>query len=191
MLAPDCNPGVTGPECYRVEPLALAVMDTVTRMSFAEAVTILDWVKRTGSMRPEDHRQHLPTKVMRRRWETAWNFADPGSDSVGESWSRALIHEFGFAAPDLQVSVLTDKGTYWVDFCWDSGRVIGEFDGAVKYYEERYLRGKDPRQVLHAEKEREDAIRRAGWAVVRWTWEDLRKPARLAAMLRKAGVPQA
>lgn len=189
VLGPACNPDVSGPEQYWVEPLPIAVLDTVTRMSFAEGVTVLDWVKRTGIFGPEEHLHYLTTKVMHTRWDALWQFASPRSDSVGESWSRALIHELGFVAPTLQTSLHTDIGTYRGDFCWETARVIGEFDGTAKYFEDRFTKGRDARHVLGAEKEREDAIRRAGWAVVRWTWKDLHDPPRFAARLKKQGVP--
>ena len=59
------------------------------------------------------------------------------------------------------------------DFAWEEQRVVGEFDGRIKYG--RLLRpGQDPGDAVFEEKRREDAIRDEGWGVVRWVWSDLR-----------------
>lgn len=47
--------------------------------------------------------------------------------------------------------------------------MLVEFDGAVKYAD-------GDRRVLFDEKRREDALRRAGWVVVRLVWTDLSDP---------------
>jgi very-short-patch-repair endonuclease len=50
--------------------------------------------------------------------------------------------------------------------------VLVEFDGATKY-------AAGDRRALFAEKQREDALRRAGWVVVRLVWADLDHPERV------------
>lgn len=71
------------------------------------------------------------------------------------------------------------------DFGWEEYRTVGEFDGAVKYG--RLLKtGERPGDVVYQEKLREDAIRDAGWQVVRWTWDDLKDPDAIADKLRRA-----
>lgn len=188
MLAAPQDSGVRGPGYYRVEPLGLTLIDTVSRMPFDDAVVALDWIKAHRDVELEPWLTYLSTQKMRRRWQLAWDFARSDSESPGESRSRALIHDLGFKPPSLQVPIQTDNGTYRVDFCWEEAKVIGEFDGRVKYFDDRVLNGRDPRQVLYAEKQREDALRRAGWIIIRWTWQDLNEPARFAALLRKAGL---
>ena len=42
--------------------------------------------------------------------------------------------------------------------------MVGEADGRLKY---------DTREVLYAEKRREDRLRALGLAVIRWGWSDL------------------
>jgi hypothetical protein len=70
------------------------------------------------------------------------------------------------------------------DFAWEDQRLVGEFDGRVKYG--RLLRsGQDPGDAVFREKVREDAIRDEGWGVIRWTWVDLYRPDRLAARVRR------
>ncbi|WP_150462265.1 hypothetical protein [Nesterenkonia ebinurensis] len=179
---------VPGLGTYRVEPLELAVVDTVSRMPFEDTVVALDWIKAQPTLDLEPWLVYLSNGRLRTRWTNAWEFASPLSESPGESRSRALIHRMGFSAPSLQVPISSDRGQVRVDFCWEGDKVIGEFDGRTKYVDEQMLNGRDPGEVLFAEKLREDALRRAGWTVVRWTWDDLNNPQRLAKYLAAAGI---
>lgn len=57
------------------------------------------------------------------------------------------------------------------DYDWD-GLLVGEFDGMTKY--QKYLRrGETPFDAMRREKVREDALRKLGIMVIRWTWDDL------------------
>jgi hypothetical protein len=71
------------------------------------------------------------------------------------------------------------------DFAWPEHRLLGEFDGRVKYG--RLLRpGEEPGDAVFREKRREDLLRRVtGWSMIRITWEDLYHPARTAAAVRQ------
>ena len=92
-------------------------------------------------------------------------------------------------APDLQVPVVGASGRrYFADFYWADRRHIGEFDGAAKYTDPRFLQGRTPQQVLLDEKRREDDLRAAGYRVTRWDWETALSPVRLGALLRHAGI---
>jgi very-short-patch-repair endonuclease len=117
----------------------------------------------------------------------AVRFADGRSESVGESRSRVALHRLGLPPSDLQFRVTTPDGEFVArtDFAWESERLVGEFDGRIKYG--RLLRpGQDPGDAVYEEKRREDAIRDEGLSVVRWTWEDLRHRDRLAARVGRA-----
>ncbi|MEU5841729.1 type IV toxin-antitoxin system AbiEi family antitoxin domain-containing protein [Rhodococcus sp. NPDC047139] len=104
-------------------------------------------------------------------------FLDGRSESVGESLSRLRIAEAGLPRPILQHEIRTlDGRRYRVDFFWENG-VIGEFDGRIKY--------SDPRDLFD-EKLRQDAIRDAGFEVVRWTWAELEHFDAVADRLRQA-----
>ena len=101
---------------------------------------------------------------------------DSRADSVGESLSRARIHELGFAEPELQVAVETAGHRYVVDFFWPEANIIGEFDGRAKYSRDDFTAGSPPEEVVWREKKREDALRRllervwsAGPGRRRWT----------------------
>lgn len=73
-----------------------------------------------------------------------------------------------------------DGRTYYADLAWPQLGVIAEVDGLGKHHA-------DPQSALRREKEREDALRAAGWIVVRWTVaEMLRNPALVIARVRRA-----
>lgn len=101
--------------------------------------------------------------------------ADGRAESPGESLSRLVFHSVGLAPDVLQLHVVTDSGEFRTDFAWTQWRIVGEFDGRVKYG--RLVRpGESPSDVAWRERQRELAIERAGWIVVRYTWAELRDP---------------
>lgn len=115
------------------------------------------------------------------------NFLDGRSESVGESVSRVRIGEEGLPSPIPQREIFDHNGVLIarVDFAWEEYRTIGEFDGKIKYG--ALLKpGQNPADVLILEKLREDALRDAGWQVVRWIWADLYRKAVLRDRLLRA-----
>ena len=119
------------------------------------------------------------------------SFADAASESVGESFSRALMWELGFEIPQLQFWVTRDgRRIARVDYLWPRIRLAGEFDGLVKYLASQGLSRKSPAEVVVEEKRREDEVRSAGYGMVRWVWADLLEPERFATILHRAGVPR-
>ena len=113
--------------------------------------------------------------------------ADGRSESVGESRSRVILARWKLAPSTLQFEVHSRSGAVVgrTDFAWEEHRLVGEFDGRVKYG--RLLRpGQDAGDAVFAEKRREDAIRDERWGVVRWVWAELARPERLAARVRRA-----
>ena len=65
-----------------------------------------------------------------------------------------------------------------VEFLWCAQRTVGEADGRLKYA---------TRDDLWAEKRREDALRDAGFEVVRFGWADvLHRPEVLRDRVRRA-----
>jgi hypothetical protein len=67
--------------------------------------------------------------------------------------------------------------------------VIGEFDGLVKYGSDRDSSAEPARAAIVREKIREDRLRTFSTGFARWTAADVREPARLAVVLRRAGLP--
>ena len=110
--------------------------------------------------------------------------ADGRADNPGESWSRAVLIEAGIEPTALQLEVRDSGGLVgFADFGWVDRMTLGEFDGRLKY---AIPPGADPEAaaaVVWREKRREDRLRAVGFEVVRWTWEDLYRPAQLVARL--------
>lgn len=180
-----------------VEPLPLALLDTVPRMIFEEGVVVLDAalarMAREGAELEETlspWRPFLRTARLQKAWARAVGFADPRAESVGESLSRVRISALGFTVPQLQTQVWVEGREYRLDFEWQGG-VVGEFDGKHKYTRSQELFGISTEEALYREKRREDAIRSTGRRVVRWSWEDLHHPHILRDRLLRAGVPRA
>ncbi|GAA2052407.1 hypothetical protein [Williamsia deligens] len=160
--------------------LARTAMDVARNGAFADALVVLDGALRAGATHEEI--AVLTDRGRRRRGialaRQALTWADGRSESAGESLSRALMIRAGFLMPELQVEYREEDGEVFarVDFDW-GGRVVGEFDGLVKY---------DDATDVVAEKRREDKLRALGIIVVRWTWNDLRNPDRFIATLHRA-----
>ena len=123
-----------------------------------------------------------------RRAARAVELADGRSESVGESRSRVVLHHQGVPPSGLQHEIrLAGRLLARTDFVWEEHRLVGEFDGRIKYG--RLLRpGQGPGDAVFEEKRREDMVREAGWGVIRWCWDDLRQPAELAGRIRRAQV---
>jgi hypothetical protein len=98
----------------------------------------------------------------------------PGAESVGESRGRFLFFEHHLPEPVLQYKVYDDLGRLVgiTDFAWPEYRLLGEFDGMIKYG--RLLKpGQDPGEVVADEKHREDQLREATrFGMVRLIWSD-------------------
>ncbi|MDL9937937.1 hypothetical protein QSJ18_14380 [Gordonia sp. ABSL1-1] len=191
VLRPD---EVTCIDGLWVTDLARTAGDVARLGDNRQALVILDAVLRAG-VGADELESILHGSARRKGVEilrAALPLADARSESVGESLSRALISEWpDIPAPRLQVAVDDAAGRFIarVDFLF-ADRVVGEFDGMVKY---SGIFGDDPPSaVVVKEKEREDRLRAAGYMVIRWTWADLMDPRRFRAVLlrglRAAGV---
>ena len=106
----------------------------------------------------------------------ARSVVDARHESPGESRAAFLLTALGHAL-EPQVEVVAEGRLYRADFRIAGTRVLVEFDGAVKY---------DDRRALFEEKQREDALRRAGWVVVRLVWADLADPRRVERRIAAA-----
>lgn len=166
------------------------VVDVARSVPFESAVVIADRALRTGGT---SHAQLAECMSLLgrvpgiRAAARVIAFADPLSESVGESRSRVLIHRLGLPEPDLQVRVRRPDGSVIArcDFGWEDRRTLGEFDGRVKYG--RLLGpGQEPGDVVFREKRREDELRDHRWQVARWTWDDLNHPRPVADRLLRA-----
>jgi hypothetical protein len=160
-----------------------ALLETACTSSFESAVISADAVRRDHPVSEDDLQRLLEVTEF---WpgsataRAALGFSNPLSESVGESRLRVLMQNHGLPAPMLQ-AVFTDSDGFIgrVDFYFPDQRTIVEFDGLLKYAD-------GPRESLIQEKLREDRLRALGLQVVRITWADLDRPARIVARIRQA-----
>lgn len=158
-------------------PDALIVMDAAARRLISDSVSSeADGIDLRGAVHDEQLAQaavaQLHKSVLQMRgWKgvgyarAAIELANPAAESPLESLSRFNAYQYGIPAALIGWPVFGESGRrYWADFLWKDQLVIGEADGKSKY-------GLNA-DALFNEKEREDDLRRAGFAVVRWSWDD-------------------
>ena len=164
-------------------------LDLARSLPHEAAVVVLDAALRLGLLSHDVLRTRLfdiAGTPGSRSAARAVLFADGRSESVGESRSRVILHRWKLQPSTLQFEVRSADGDVIgrTDFAWEKHRLVGEFDGRVKYG--RLLQpGQDAGDAVFREKRREDAIRDEGWGVIRWTWSDLHRPDRFAARVRR------
>jgi hypothetical protein len=182
-------------EVVEVEGLAVTdpvrtALDLARSLPHEAAVVVLDAALHRGLLTQDGLRERLfdiAGTPGSRSAARAVEFADGRSESVGESRSRVILHRWNLPPSALQLEVRSAAGGLVgrCDFAWEQQRLVGEFDGRIKYG--RLLRqGQHPGDAVFEEKRREDAIRDEGWGVLRWVWSDLQVPHRLAARVRRA-----
>ncbi|MCA0144511.1 hypothetical protein [Blastococcus sp. LR1] len=166
------------------------VLDLARSLPHETAVVAIDAALHQGLVTHETLRARLFDVVGSpgsRAAARAIAFADARSESVGESRSRVVLARWKLPVPELQFEVRSPAGLLVArtDFAWPEDRLVGEFDGRVKYGRLRRP-GESAGDAVHREKLREDAIRDERWGVLRWGWADLETPHRLAAKVRRA-----
>ncbi|WP_157374583.1 hypothetical protein [Haematomicrobium sanguinis] len=133
--------------------------------------------------------RRLDSGAKMERANDALAFGSSLSMSAGESLGRVQMYDAGLDIPELQVRFEDGQGLIgYADYFWRLARVIGEFDGKIKYVDPAFRNGRSADQVVFDEKVREDRLRALGFTVVRWTWSDLKQPGALERKLRAAGV---
>ena len=172
-----------------VTSLARTTADCLRALPYRRAVAVGDAALRLGLDR-DDLTEQLGRAARRvgvSQARRAAAFLDARAESVGESYSRVLIHDLRLPPPEPQVEVRDGAGRLVgrCDFGWSQFRTLGEFDGRVKYG--RLLKeGQEAGDVVFDEKVREDELRSLGNEVVRWVAADLRRPEALRARLVRA-----
>lgn len=110
-------------------------------------------------------------------------FVDPKAESVGESRLRHALHLLRIPI-ESQFPIEIGDHTYRADFRVKGTRMLIEFDGLVKL--------DDPLERRRAD-ERERALRRQHWIIVRFTWSEVGKlnliAKRLAEAAETEGLP--
>lgn len=143
-------------------PEALVVLDAAGRRmveSYVSAVRRRDYVE---SRYVQAVRSALAEALPRRGrvgLARAIEQVEPCRESPAESLTAGHLHLSGLPVPEFQARIVTSRGTFYPDCYWPEQRLVGECDGAVKYT--------SPNSIV-GEKEREQALRDAGYGVVRW-----------------------
>ena len=129
-------------------------------------------------------RSHWPHS---QRLQLTLRFARPGAQSIGESLSRNVMRVQHLPEPQLQFKVYDEFGKLAgiTDFAWPELRLLGEFDGKIKYG--RLLRdGEEPGDAVFREKNREDLLREiTGFMMIRYIWANLFAPHAMAERTRR------
>lgn len=138
----------------------VVLLDSCLDLKMADEVSLWAEHARRASW-PHHAKLQISLRLMRR-----------GAQSVGETRGRFLFYEHHLPEPELQFHVYDDLGNLLgiTDYAWPEHRLLGEFDGMIKYG--RLLRpGQDPGEVVADEKNREDQLREAtGWLMIRFIW---------------------
>ena len=175
-----------------VTSLGRTLDDVACALPLAKSVPMLDAGLRIAGTRDDlatllESLQPFPASVRGRR---AIEFATAASGSPGESFARVQFHALGVGPPQLQVPFSDQEGPIGVvDFYWPALDLIGEFDGASKYGSGReFQRHLSVEQIVLAEKEREDRLRRVARGFMRLTWPVVRDRRLLAQRLAEVGL---
>jgi very-short-patch-repair endonuclease len=179
--APDGHEVVESPSGLPTVPLALAVVQVAMVEGLVAGVVAADDALHAGLVRRADLEALVPPDGAPgcRRVRELVARADRWCESPGESRTRLLLHGLGFEFRSQVGIRRAGRVLARVDFLVE-GRVVVEFDGAVKYA------GAQGQAALVAEKAREDELRACGFEVVRLTWRDLDDPALVARLIRAA-----
>jgi len=165
-----------------VTSAARTVIDLARISSFPAGVVVADSALRTKTTAKGELRSVIAACP---RWpglqaaRRVVAFCDARSESVLESVSRVAFRDQGLPPPELQVWVGDETEMIGrADFLWSAHRTIAEADGAIKYA--------DPSRAM-AQLERDARLRKAGFEVVHFTWQEItRTPDQVAASIRAA-----
>jgi len=170
-LAPD---EVTSAAGLPVTSLARTVVDCARTLHPLEALVIADSALALGV-----EREALTTTLDaqkghrgKQRARLVIELAEAGSQSAWETWVRYELLRAGLPQPTTQMAVRTDAGIFHTDLGYAQWALGIEFDGLVKYRADGVRPGHDPAREYVAEKNRADAIRRAGVTIERATASD-------------------
>jgi hypothetical protein len=138
------------------------VIDVARTLPGRDAVVVGDAVIRTGWSRAQ------LIAVLNDCGE--WSDVGKARRAVDFFDERVIMHEYDVPPPELQREITAGGERYRVDFYWEEQRTVGEADGRAKYSMDT---GRTPEEAAWREKVREDALRDAGYRVVRWTYDQM------------------
>lgn len=174
----------------RVTSVARTVVDIARTESLRNAVAVADDAVHRELVTPSAIMDTMARAAHARGMRAARRalaLVDGRSESVGESFARLALRAAGLPSPQLQLTVFSVGGEFLArcDFGYDEVAVLIEFDGTTKYGRLRRP-GETVEQAVLREKAREDALREAGFIVLRLVWSDLADPVRLRARIVEA-----
>lgn len=183
LKTPKVPPNTTIIEGFPLTTLARTAADLMRRHYFKPALAVADAALRLGVPRGLLLAEVKGGRGCRHATEAALR-ADPRSESPYESLVRGLILQEGVPMPELQVSLYDAEGFVGrPDFYWRWARLVGEFDGQVKYTS--LLRpGETVDDVLERQEIREARFRRMGLRVLRWGSDEVHTPVAVTASIR-------
>jgi hypothetical protein len=166
----------------RVTSPARTVLDVTAEFGYLSGLVVADAVLRSGVPREAlqatvDRQPHHP-HVMTRRMVVAE--ADGRAETPIETLGRHVVKQMGISDVQPQQTVdLPDGSRAVVDLYSARLRHVFECDGKLKYRDQLDLRGKPmtARDVLVAEKRREDRLRGLNFGVSRMGWADVQPDA--------------
>jgi len=199
------DPTPTVIDAVTVTSLVRTLLDICSTASFVRAVTMVDDALRPTREGDDRHGWGTPLPTVDElldelagllpypgstRAQRAIQFANGGSGSPGETFSRVQFHALGYPAPQLQVPFYDADGFIGdADFYFRDLDLISEFDGASKYgAARRYQRHLSLDEIVMAEKVREDRMRRVVKSFARLRWPTVRNRRMLAEYLAPFGL---
>lgn len=161
-----------------VTDLARTVIDCARHCSPYWTLAMADVAARNGMVVEVLRERTLALPKMTGRNAARWvaQHVDSRAESPLESLTRAVIIGAGLPTPTPQVWIATKRGRFRVDLLDKTNRVIIEADGRLKY----------ENSALWEEKLREDALRDAGYEVVRFVMTDVAGKEKWLARYRAA-----
>lgn len=174
-----------------VAPTPMTVFGAMCLGSLDQAVVIGDSALNKGLVTDSELEREAVTWLHVPNTRTA-RFArlllDGGAASAGESVGRQLFWHQRVPRPETQVLIRGPRGqTAYVDWYWREAKVVGEFDGKMKYRRDG-AEGEDPGEIVFREKQREDWLLETDEVrfVRRMVWADIFRPEQTAARFREA-----
>jgi very-short-patch-repair endonuclease len=148
------------------------------RRDRVEAVVALDALLRRGLVNGPEVRRYMgrrPGWPGTGRLRAALVLADGRSESPMETRLRVLVVDAGFPAPAVQYDVVVERQRFRLDLAYPGLKLALEYDG--DHHRDRATFRRDVARL--------NALRAAGWTVLRFTADDVRHPGRVVATLRK------
>lgn len=173
---------VLGPESCAVGAASLTTV--AGGVAILDSVLDLDLGTQESLWSAYSNRSRSPHS---RKLQLTLRLARQGAQSLGESLGRHMMWSQHLPAPQLQFKVYDENGNLVgiTDFAWPELRLLGEFDGKIKYG--RLLKeGEEPGDAVFREKIREDRLREiTRWLMIRYIWKNLFNPRETAARTRR------